>query len=599
MNTTPGPQTPFSQQLHAEKYRAAGESFHEGMNRVAGALTQGRESFLVLRDILEDMRFMPGGRIQAAVGSPKRVTPYNCFVSGTIMDSFIEGNGSIMNRATESAATQRMGGGIGYGFSWLRPRGAPIKKLGSVSSGPIEFMGIFDAICKCIASSGHRRGAQMGVLRVDHPDIEEFIHCKQNSDKLTGFNISIGVTDEFMRAVRDDVDFDLRWGGEVYNTVSARSLWDKIMRSTWDWAEPGVLFIDRINTMNNLYYCEVIEATNPCGEQPLPPYGACLLGSFNLTKYITVDTSDESCQSATDSNGSGYWRFDYKQFAEDIPHVVRAMDKVVDIATYPLFEQEQEAKNKRRMGLGVTGLANAGETLGHPYGSEEFLVFEREVLSILRDESYRASAHLAAELGTFPLYDADKYQAGEFIQSLPLDIQDLIRKHGIRNSHLTSIAPTGTISLCADNCSSGIEPVFSKSVRRTVQTFDGPIQVLVEDYAFAQWGTEPVEANDVSAEEHLMVLATAQVYMDSAVSKTCNVPSDMAWSDFKDLYMRAWELGCKGITTFNAGGKRMGILKKEDPDVKALKEEMERMKNEIDEGLSCEIDPVTGRSNCE
>lgn len=582
-----GPQTPFAQQLHAEKYRAAGESFHEGMNRVAGALTEGRESFLVLRDILEDLRFMPGGRIQAAVGSPKRVTPYNCFVSGTIMDSFIEGNGSIMARATESASTQRMGGGIGYGFSWLRPRGAPIKKLGSVSSGPIEFMGIFDAICKCIASSGHRRGAQMGVLRVDHPDIEEFIHCKQNSDKLTGFNISIGVTDEFMEAVRDDKDFDLRWGGEVYSTVSARSLWDKIMRSTWDWAEPGVLFIDRINDANNLHYCEVIEATNPCGEQPLPPYGACLLGSFNLTRYISFTDYN-----GPDQDEAGY-SFNYKQFAADIPHVVRAMDRVVDIATYPLFEQEQEAKNKRRMGLGVTGLANAGETLGYPYGSEEFLEFEAGVLRMLRNECYRASAHLAQELGTFPLYNRDKYLAGEFIQDLPDDIRTLIMAGGIRNSHLTSIAPTGTISLCADNCSSGIEPVFSKSVRRTVQTFDGATQVMVEDYAFAQWGTEPVEANDVSAEEHLMVLAVAQRYMDSAVSKTCNVPSDMAWSDFKNLYMHAWELKCKGITTFNAGGKRMGILTRATPA------ELERMKDEIDEGLSCEMDPETGRSSCE
>tara|TARA_R110002167_G_C12707228_1_gene655155 strand:- start:42955 stop:44685 length:1731 start_codon:yes stop_codon:yes gene_type:complete len=574
-----GPQTPFAQYLHAEKYRAPGESFHEAMNRIAGALTTERPNFLLLRSILEDMRFMPGGRIQAAVGAPKRVTPYNCFVSGTINDSFIEGHGSIMSRATEAAATMRMGGGIGYDFSELRPRGAPIKKLGSVSSGPIEFMNIYDAICKCIASSGHRRGAQMGVLRVDHPDIEEFIHCKQNSDKLTGFNISIGITDAFMMAVRDDLDFDLRWGGEVYSTVSARALWDKIMRSTWDWAEPGVLFIDRINNANNLYYCERIAATNPCGEQPLPPYGACLLGSFNLVKYLRwVGDNDH----ATGDNDIG-WVFDWAQFREDIPTVVRAMDKVIDIAVYPMYEQEQEAHNKRRMGLGVTALANAGETLGFAYGSEEFLGFEEKVLAVLRDESYRASAHLAQERGPFPLFDRDLYLAGEFVKGLPDDIRTLIMAGGIRNSHLTSIAPTGTISLAADNVSSGVEPVFSKSVRRTVQTFEGPTEQVVEDYAYAHMQVEPVEANDVTAEQHLAVLAMAQRYMDSAVSKTCNVPSDMPWSDFKNLYMRAWELGCKGITTFNAGGKRMGILKAE----------------ETDEGLSCEMDPVTGRSSCE
>lgn len=574
-----GPQTPFAQYLHAEKYRAPGESFHEAMNRIAGALTEQRPNFLALRSILEDMRFMPGGRIQAAVGAPKRVTPYNCFVSGTIQDSFIEGNGSIMARATEAASTMRMGGGIGYDFSELRPRGAAIKKLGSVSSGPIEFMGIYDAICKCIASSGHRRGAQMGVLRVDHPDIEEFIHCKQNSDQLTGFNISIGITDDFMTAVRDDKDFDLRWGGEVYSTVSARALWDKIMRSTWDWAEPGVLFIDRINDNNNLYYCERIAATNPCGEQPLPPYGACLLGSFNLVKYLRwVGDNDH------DPSEAG-WQFNWAQFREDIPTVVRAMDKVIDIAVYPMYEQEQEAHNKRRMGLGVTALANAGETLGLAYGSQEFLTFEERVLRLLRDECYRASARLAQERGPFPLFDRDLYLAGEFVRGLPDDIRTLIMAGGIRNSHLTSIAPTGTISLAADNVSSGVEPVFSKSVRRTVQTFDGPTEQLVEDYAYARHQVEPVEANDVTADEHLMVLATAQKYMDSAVSKTCNVPSDMPWADFKDLYMRAWELGCKGITTFNAGGKRMGILKAEKP--------------EEETGLSCEMDPVTGRSSCE
>mgnify|MGYP003641392332 CR=1 FL=1 len=563
-----GPQTPFSEYLHATKYRAQHESFHEAMNRIAGALTDDRDHFLILREILEAMRFMPGGRIQAAVGAPKKVTPYNCFVSGTIEDSFLEGHGSIMARATEAAATMRMGGGIGYDFSTLRPRGAPIKKLGSSSSGPVAFMDIYNAVCKCIASSGHRRGAQMGVLRVDHPDIEEFIHVKQEEGVLEGFNLSIGITDEFMRAVRDDLPFQLRWGGEVFSEVDARALWDKIMRSTWDWAEPGVLFIDRINEMNNLYYCELIAATNPCGEQPLPPYGACLLGSFNLVQYLFM----------TDSG----WMFNWEQFRKDIPMAVRALDRVIEVATYPLFEQEQEAKNKRRMGLGVTALANAGETLGLPYGSPEFLLFEERVLTTLRDESYHASALLAAELGSFPLYDKEKYLAGKFIKTLPKWLRDVIAKNGIRNSHLGSIAPTGTISLAADNVSSGIESVFSRSAIRTVQTFEGSGEHLIEDYAYATHGTIPVEAHEVTAEQHLLVLAKAQSLVDSAVSKTCNVPSDMPWTEFKSLYFRAWEMGCKGITTFQDGGKRKGILKKADT-----------------EGMACRLDPITGRKECE
>ncbi len=577
-----GPKTDFAQYLHAEKYRAPGESFHEAMNRISGALTKGRPEFLYFRDIIESMRFMPGGRIQAAVGAPKQVTPYNCFVSATIADSFIEGPNSIMETATQAAATMRLGGGIGYDFSTLRPRGAKIKKLGSVSSGPIEFMGIYDAICKCIASSGHRRGAQMGVLRVDHPDIEEFIHCKQNEDALTGFNISIGVTDEFMLAVGRDKTFDLKWGGEVYSTVNARALWEKIMRSTWDWAEPGIIFIDRINEMNNLYYCETIAATNPCGEQPLPPFGACLLGSFNLAMYIrhAVDVDLQSMTAISDST----FMFDWDRFKEDIPQVVRSMDRVIDVATYPLPQHEEEAKSKRRMGLGVTALANAGETLGFPYGSDEFIEFEEKIFTMLRDEAYRASALLAKERGVFPLFDKEKYMASKFIQTLPEDIRDLIAEHGIRNSHLLSVAPTGTISLCADNVSSGIEPVFLKSADRTVQTFDGPIQKVVNDYAYKTWGTEPRECADVTAEQHLKVLATATRFVDSAVSKTCNVSPDMAWVDFGNLYLLAHAMGCKGLTTFNIAGKRMGILKKAEDE---------------DEGRSCKIDPQTGRIDCD
>ena len=323
-----GPKISISEEIHAMKYRSKGETFTEAMARVADALKDSDEHFEALKKILYTQRFLPAGRVQSAMGAPRRVTPYNCFVSMTIEDS-MEG---IMSAAHNAAKTMQMGGGIGYDFSTLRPRGALIKSLESRSSGPMSFMGIFDAVCKTIASAGHRRGAQMGVLRVDHPDIEEFISAKNNSTELTQFNISVGVTDAFMQAVKNGTDFDLVFGGQVYKTVSAKSLWDQILRCTWDWAEPGILFIDRINQKNNLWYCETIAATNPCGEQPLPPNGACLLGSFNLVKYIKDNT---------DSTG---YAFDFDKLAADIPHVVRAMDNVVDRATYPLPAQEKEAK---------------------------------------------------------------------------------------------------------------------------------------------------------------------------------------------------------------------------------------------------------------
>ena len=542
-----GPTQPVSEWIHSTKYRAKGESFREAMGRVAQALKDNDDHFHTTREILLDMRFMPAGRIQAAVGQPKAVTPYNCYVSGTIEDSFIDGSGSIMERAKQAAATMRMGGGIGYDFSTLRPRGARIKKLDSQSSGPISFMKIYDAICKCVASSGHRRGAQMGVLRVDHPDIEEFIHAKQNHTELTGFNLSVAITDEFMNAVLMDESFDLRFGGQVYDTISARALWEKIMRSTWDWAEPGVLFIDRINEDNNLHYCETIAATNPCGEQPLPPFGACLLGSFNLVKYVVESPVG--------------FVFDWDQFKKDIPPIVRMMDNVVDRAIYPLYEQEKEAKSKRRMGLGITGLANAIEVCGHPYGSDGFIRMTKDIMRTLANEAYQASALLAAEKGAFPLYDQRVLESGYSRRALDPTTQALIKKHGLRNSHLISVAPTGTISLSADNVSSGCEPVFAVEYERTIQTFDGPETHTVRDYALDNWGFECRSAGSVTAQEHVDVLCAVQEFTDSAVSKTCNVPPDMAWEDFKEIYLSAWRGGAKGCTTFNAGGKRFGILR--------------------------------------
>lgn len=876
------------------KYRQPGETFRDAMNRVASALTRDDQPAVYhqFREMLIEMRFMPAGRVQSSIGASRDVTPYNCYVSGTIPDSFVtrdnEHDSSIMHRAEQAAQTMRMGGGIGYDFSTLRPSGALIKKLQSHSSGPLAFMRVFDAVCRATASAGHRRGAQMGVLRVDHPDIVSFITAKHDQDTLSGFNISVAVTDEFMEAVARRSTFTLRFGGQEYQEIDAVELWETIMRSTWDWAEPGVLFIDTINRMNNLWYAETIAATNPCvtgeteiltragwqridglvgqridvwnghqwsevepritgenqpllsvslsdgsvlectpyhkfiladgrrvearelrssdrlmrfsypivdggervadayeqgffqgdgwfdqrgrawiglwgskkdllsefdaqkiyeypcsgyegtdttqtslrlylgkgskrpkgfvpdttwdvqsrlewlagladsdgcvkwnsedsvciqisakdydfchrvirllatlgvhsslapmkdcwrfgvrssdllalqrigfrtrrlkitknnpnraaapfvrvvsvedggiadkvycftehhnhsavfggvytaqcGEQPLPPHGACLLGSFNLARYISGD-------------GRTHW-FDWDQLEDDVRIAVRCMDQIVDVARYPLAEQAREAKSKRRMGLGVCGLANAAETLGHPYGSAAFLSWEGEVLQRINRAAYRASARLAAERGTFPLYDAERYLAGQFIQSLDDETHDLIRKHGIRNSHLTSIAPTGTISMCADNVSSGIEPVFSAVTQRPVNTPDGPVIATMRDYALETFGTEPRVASEVTAQQHVQALVVASQHVDSAVSKTCNVDGRMPWAEFKGLYLSAYEGGAKGATTFNADGKRMALLTGKSSQSESTKEE--------DRVEACVYDPNTGTRTCE
>ena len=563
-NRYSGPSMSISEEIDAMKYRQSDEDFHDKVVRLATSMSDNEEHENKLLDIFGNMKFLPAGRVQAAMGSRRITTAYNCFVSGTVEDSM----DSIMSLAGEAAETMRRGGGIGYDFSKIRPKGNQIKSLQSKASGPVSFMGIFDAVCQTIASSGHRRGAQMGVLRVDHPDIREFIMAKRNSDKLTGFNISVGITDSFMQALtKEDDSFDLVFDGKVHETISAGKLWDEIMESTWDWAEPGVLFIDRINEYNNLFYCEQIAATNPCGEQPLPPYGACLLGSFNLVKYV--------------DNG-----FDFNQFKNDIPNVVRAMDNVIDRTIYPLKNQEDEAKAKRRMGLGITGLANAGELLGYPYGSPEFMKWAEKVFACLRDNTYRASAMLAKEKGTFPLYTED-YLKSNFVRTLPANVKKEIREYGIRNSHLTSIAPTGTISLVADNVSGGIEPVFSHYYDRTIRTFEGDQVERVKDYAYSK-GVKGRTANELSVHEHVEVLALASHYVDSAVSKTCNVGEEVSFEEFKEVYYNAWKAGCKGITTFRAAGKRYGIL------VEVKEEETD----EAEKAEACFIDPQTGQKEC-
>ena len=575
-----GPTLEVSKWIHEEKYRGQGETFKDAMTRVAEALKDNESHFNNFRTILYNQRFLPAGRVQSAMGAPRRVTPYNCFVSSTIEDSM----DGIMDAARRAAETMRLGGGIGYDFSTLRPRGAMIKSLESKSSGPLSFMGIFDAVCKTIASAGHRRGAQMGVLRVDHPDIEEFVTAKNNMTALTDFNISVGVTDKFMTAVKEGTDFDLVFNGEVCKTVDARALWDKIMRSTWDWAEPGILFIDRINNKNNLHYCETIAATNPCGEQPLPPNGACLLGSFNLVKYVV--------------DHDGKYVFNMNQLRNDIPHVVRAMDNVVDRATYPLREQELEAKSKRRMGLGVTGVANAIESLGFHYGSERFLQTLEEIMGVIRDVAYTTSVELAMEKGAFPLFRRE-YLDSDFAKTLPDNIRDLINDYGIRNSHLLSVAPTGTISLSADNVSSGIEPPYNLFYDRKIQEFDGERTERVEDYGYRVFKVEGKTANELSVFDHVKVLNVASKFVDSACSKTCNVGDDVSWEDFKKIYMDAYDGGASGCTTFRASGKRMGILSSSSSEEIVDEDIIEETQDFVDEGGACYFDPTTGLRKCE
>jgi ribonucleoside-diphosphate reductase alpha chain len=425
-------------------------------------------------------------------------------------------------------------------------------------------------MCATIASAGNRRGAMMAVLRVDHPDIEEFIDAKRKAGELTNFNISVAITHKFMEALFNDDTFDLVFGGEIYETVRAKSLWDKIMRSTWSHAEPGVLFIDTINNKNNLWYCEKIAATNPCGEQPLPPNGACLLGSFNLTKYITHLENGVSI-------------FDIDKFADDIPPIVRMMDNVIDNTVYPLIAQEIEAKNKRRMGLGITGLANTAELLGWSYGSKEMIWFMEQVLRILRDQAYYTSAKIAKEKGPFPAYEEGPYLDGKFIQTLPSYIREFIKQNGIRNSHLLSIAPTGTISLYAGNISSGIEPPFSlKYKRRTIMPDNSIHWWDVYDYAYDQWGVKGKTSGDLTAQEHIDVLVEASKLVDSACSKTCNVGDNVTFEEFKNLYLDAYYGGASGCTTFRPA---------------SIETRGEVMKV-VSEGEACFIDPVSGIRSC-
>ncbi|NOQ73250.1 MAG: adenosylcobalamin-dependent ribonucleoside-diphosphate reductase [Crocinitomix sp.] len=589
----------------APKYLQQGESFHEGMSRIADTLKDSPEHFKQTQEILLNQRFLPAGRIQASVGAARQTTAFNCFASDTIEDSM----SGIMVALSDAAETMRLGGGDGFDFSTLRPKGDLIKSLGSTSSGPISFMGVWDAMCETIKSAGHRRGAMMGVMRVDHPDIEEFITCKQQNGKLTNFNISVAVTDKFIAAVKEDLPFELSFEGVVHNVVSARMLWNKIMRNTWEHAEPGVLFMDKINQKNNMWYLETIATTNPCAEQPLPPNGACLLGSFNLTKYIIQEAVGDD--DPLDLS-SVVMSFDYNKFQHDITPIVRMMDNVVDRTIYPLDAQRLEAESKRRMGLGVTGVANAAEILGLPYGSEEMLLWMRQVMTLLRDTAYIASVGLAVEKGPFPLFDAGHYVSGEFIQTLPEEIQTLISQHGIRNSHLLSIAPTGTISLWAQNISSGIEPPFALAYNRKIRQDGGSFkEYYVEDYAYSEYGVKGRTSDEISAQDHIKVLCLASELVDSACSKTCNVGDHITFDEFKDLYIMAYDGGASGCTTFRPSSFEGAILTKieeKDGDSEADPVVDTESQQELDfstgpgttntDAGACFINPLTGERSC-
>ena len=536
-------------------------------------------------DILRDFWFLPGGRIQAGAGTGRNVTLFNCFVMGTIEDS-IPG---IFRALHEAAVTMQQGGGIGLDFSTLRPRGTRARGAGSIASGPVSFMQIWDAMCGTILSTGARRGAMMATLRCDHPDIEEFVTAKQQAGQLRRFNLSIQVTDALMQAVRSDTDWPLvfpaaaldangetvsrEWPGaglvpcRVVRRVRARQLWELILRGTYEYAEPGVLFIDRINQLNNLWYRERIGATNPCGEIPLPPYGACDLGSLNLTRFIISPFTREA---RLDVDGLG----DMAQVA------VRLLDNVIDVSRFPLPQQEENARGTRRIGLGVTGLADALVMLGLTYGSDRSLAVIAEIMRLICHAAYRASIALAKEKGSFPYFERDRYLQGPFIRSLPDDIQNGIATHGIRNSHLIAIAPTGTISLLAGNVSSGLEPVFAASYSRKVLGEDGrPKEFVLTDYALNLWRRmNPaatgvpngfVTAAELPVSAHIDVQAALQPLVDNSISKTINVPETCSFSEFQRIYDLAYDKGLKGCTTFRPNPVTGMVLTEEAAGTKA------------------------------
>ncbi len=583
------PVQPISIEVLLEKYAKGEErSLGDVLQRVSRALASveapGQQAMWQSR-FGEALRegFVPAGRIQSAAGAGLSATLINCFVQpvGDSITQMEDGHPGIYTALAEAAETMRRGGGVGYDFSRIRPRGAWVGSTQSSASGPVSYMRVFDRSCETVESAGSRRGAQMGVLRCDHPDIEEFIHAKDQGD-LKNFNLSVGITDAFMQALEVDGEIDLVHRCEpspaqraqgarqqthadgsvtwVYATVRARALWDQIMRSTYDHAEPGVLFIDAINRDNNLAYCETIATTNPCGEQPLPPYGCCCLGSIDLTRFVRRPFEADAA-------------FDTEGFARLVKTAVRMLDNVLDITVWPLPQQHEEARRKRRVGLGFTGLGDALVMLGQRYDTAPARETARRIAETMRDQAYEASVELAQERGAFPLFNADLYlSGGSFASRLPAALRERIRTHGLRNSHLLSIAPTGTISLAfADNASNGIEPPFSWSYTRKKRMPDGSLkEYAVEDHAWRLYRhlkgadaplTEAfVTALEMSATSHAAMVAAVAPYVDTAISKTVNVPADYPYADFQDLYLDAWKAGLKGLATYRPNAVLGSVL---------------------------------------
>lgn len=572
------------------KYRYQGEgqtpadsNYEDMWRRIARAAAANEEKKALWENnfytMLEDFRFLPGGRITANAGTArKEVTMFNCYVMNKIEDS-IEG---IFDTVKDAAVTQKYGGGVGFDFSTLRPRGSQIMGCDAESSGPVSFMQVLDSTCRTIMSAGQRRGAQMGVMRCDHPDIEEFIAAKRNNAAMQMFNLSVAITDKFINAVKNHEDWELVFKGKVHKTVHAAELWDKIMHSTYDFAEPGFILIDRINEMNNLYYCEEICATNPCGEQPLPPYGACLLGSVNLTRFVINPFTKQAA-------------VDFAGIIEVTKTAVRFLDNIIDISKYPLENQRLEAMAKRRMGIGITGLADLFIFMGVRYGSGESLLLAEKIMQTITCAAYESSIELGQEKGVFPLFNGNKYPEGKFIRHLPEELQQAIRKHGLRNSHLTSIAPTGTISLLAGNVSSGLEPVFAFWYTRKIRnSHESDVsEVEVTDYAYRMYrdflGADSLDDSQlpdyfvttdmVSPEEHIKIQSVLQRWVDSSISKTINVRADYPFEDFKNIYLNAYDSGLKGCTTFRPSEHIAGVLVRKEG--KKSKVEMQIARNAI------------------
>jgi len=583
----------ISEKIWDHKYRyrlqekIVDQTIEETWLRVAKAVAKAEQTKNAARwqqefyDLLTGFRFLPGGRILAGAGTKKSVTLFNCFVMPLLEDSL----SGIFDSLKEAALTLQQGGGVGYDFSTLRPRGYPVMHAGAVASGPVSFMRIWNAMCATMESTGARRGAMMGILRCDHPDIEEFIAAKSDPHELRHFNVSVLVSDVFMQCVKENREWELifpaqeedltdtilrHWSNSaepvacrIIRRINARELWQKIIKSAYEYAEPGVLFEDTINRQNNLWYREWISATNPCGEIPLPIYGACNLGSINLTQFVIHPY-------AHDAN------VDWEGLKKTAIIATRFLDNVIDISHYPLKMQKQEVYATRRIGLGITGLADMLIMLGVQYGSDASLKLANRVMKLLMETTWQASIELAKERGVFPGFHAQKYAQGNFVQRLPKEIRDDIEKHGIRNSHHNTIAPTGTISLLANNVSNGIEPVFSVEYERTVRGLNGTsVKFLVKDYALREWqNRQPeeklppawVDTHSLTPEQHLRIQAVIQPYVDNAISKTINLPVDFPFDQLSEVYSMAYKSGLKGCTIFRPNEVTGSVLTVPSPD---------------------------------